>query len=221
MVSNPIQVTNYENPIETTRKKLLDDENEKIQGNRGFIFKGYKTEKERIEEYMKNKNFYFHSLNESQLNYSHSKIENLNNTSGIKQPNMRFKPRTDLERIYETINQNTYNRADKNILDKQLRDLDLNVTKVHSKREEEIIPDYKDSSNYIYMRTIPNFENGDDSRQNITKRPKVNKNKSNKIKNLYNKKKEINSEARNLIKDFYIKTHFKGATVIASQGKGI
>lgn len=43
-----IVVKDYISPIESTRKKLMDEEYDKIQGRRGFVFKGYKTEKERI-----------------------------------------------------------------------------------------------------------------------------------------------------------------------------
>jgi hypothetical protein len=48
MANKPIKVKTYHSPIESTRKELMDEENDKIQGRRGFILKGFKTEKQRI-----------------------------------------------------------------------------------------------------------------------------------------------------------------------------
>jgi hypothetical protein len=46
--SPKVIVKDYVSPVESTRKEFLEEGNEKIQGRRGFIFKGFKTEKERI-----------------------------------------------------------------------------------------------------------------------------------------------------------------------------
>ena len=43
----------------------------------------------------------------------------------IIQPEMRFKPRTDLERVYDIINGYKYGSARKDILNKQLKNIDL------------------------------------------------------------------------------------------------
>lgn len=202
MVHSPIKVKNYENPVESTRKDLLDEENEKIQGNRGFIFKGYKTEKERIEEYLKNKNFYFHDSDH--LNNSSSYVDTKQNQSlgGIVQPQMRFKPRTDLERIVESINKNSFGKADKQIVDKQLRGLDLNVTKVKKSTTIADVPDYKE------------FVTHDNRHQSEAALEPHKRNRD-------SKKKEMNSEAKHLMKDLHMKTHFKGVTVIAQQNQSI
>ena len=47
----------------------------------------------------------------------------------IIQPEMRFKPRTDLERVYDMVNGYKYGLARKDVLDKQLKNLDLNKYK--------------------------------------------------------------------------------------------
>ena len=44
----------------------------------------------------------------------------------IIQPTMRFKARTDLERIYDAVNEYSYGRASKWIINRQLKELDLN-----------------------------------------------------------------------------------------------
>jgi len=48
MAHAPIQINEFISPIESTRKQLIDEENEKIMGRRGIILKGFKTEKQRI-----------------------------------------------------------------------------------------------------------------------------------------------------------------------------
>ena len=42
---------------------------------------------------------------------------------------MRFKPRTDLERIYDSVNLNYYGKIDQGVINRQLKQLDLNVPK--------------------------------------------------------------------------------------------
>lgn len=48
MVQSPIKVKEFIHPIENPRLEFFQEEDVKIKGRRGFIFKGFKTEKERI-----------------------------------------------------------------------------------------------------------------------------------------------------------------------------
>ena len=64
---------------------------------------------------------------------------NSTSTSGINmetylQPIMKFKPRTDLERIFDTVNLNYYGKIDRNLINDQLKTLGL-VT-VYSKKDD-------------------------------------------------------------------------------------
>lgn len=57
---------------------------------------------------------------------------------------MRFKARTDLERIYDIVNSYSFGRAPKWIIKRQLKDLDLNFAtkprkKMNSEERESII----------------------------------------------------------------------------------
>lgn len=52
MVHTPIQINQFISPIESTRKQLIEEENQKIKGRRGFTFKGFKTEKQRIVNFL-------------------------------------------------------------------------------------------------------------------------------------------------------------------------
>ena len=70
----------------------------------------------------------------------------------IIQPEMRFKPRTDLERIYDMINGYKYGIARRDILDKQLKNMGLfkykNSNELKRKITKEIKSEIKaDNSN--------------------------------------------------------------------------
>lgn len=49
LVKNPIIIQDFSSPIMTTRKQLINEENKKQeQPKKGFVFRGFLTEKERI-----------------------------------------------------------------------------------------------------------------------------------------------------------------------------
>jgi hypothetical protein len=140
------------------------------------------------------------------------------------QPTMRFKPRTDLERIYETINSVYYGSVKKDGVNKQLKFLQLNEPDLEISFEEEI-PDY----NLAYIKKAKQNQE-EEERMNVYNIKSVTD--EIKKKSLYNPtealggskqkpKKEIkkpkrkfvdNSEARALRKELYNKTHFKATT---------
>ena len=131
---------------------------------------------------------------------------------------MRFKPRTDLERIYDSINLNFYGRADPDVVNRQLSSLNLNTPKKTN------LIDMKISSPLLNKNT-----NENESKLNFpsyliqsTKLPEEEtietktskkKNTSKKIKLYY--RKPLNIESRKIINDFNYKTHFKAVESIA------
>lgn len=48
MAQTPVKIKDYNNPIDNVRQKFMEDQNEKIRGKKGFVFKSFQTEKERI-----------------------------------------------------------------------------------------------------------------------------------------------------------------------------
>ena len=48
MVKNPIKIKDYNQAIINTREELMKETDDQIKGTKGFIFKGFITEKERI-----------------------------------------------------------------------------------------------------------------------------------------------------------------------------
>jgi hypothetical protein len=126
----------------------------------------------------------------------------------VLQPIMRFKPRTDLERVYEEINKNSFGTANKNIVERQLKELDLNVAKTNDKNIKDGNLDFDIIGSQEMNKN--NYE--------TTIKEELKKEEQEKLKkaNKYKRKLDLNYEAKNLMKDLHNKTYFKGATVIAN-----
>ena len=197
---HPITITDYARSIESTRQELLKEEDEKIKGRRGMIHKGFLTEKQRI---VKNKLYQKQYLIQNQFLNQDSYKDNKKENKFI-QPQMRFKPRTDLERIYDSINSYSFGRINKDIINKQLKSLDLNEPEVlETKTEEEEIDSFKDDHSKSFERESLKNQYGQREQNKVIQK---------KIKG---RKHVDNSEAKNLMKEYHNKTHFKGATDVS------
>lgn len=125
----------------------------------------------------------------------------------IQQPSMRYKPRTDLERVFDVVNNYNYGAANKQIINNQLKNLELNGPQNNRK----IVID--ESLNNInknreMMTTMANKEEE-------TKKDKSTENiETSSFAFKKTKRRTVdNSEAKNILKDLYFKTHFKAASV--------
>ena len=109
----------------------------------------------------------------------------------FKQPIMRFKPRTDLERIYDTINSVYYGSVKKDLVNKQIKNLQY-IKPVN----DEVLSNEEEENDSALNKNIEKFkELMKKSNNNFKKRKLVN-----------------NSEARLFRKELYNKTHFKATT---------
>ncbi len=73
---------------------------------------------------------------------------------------MRFRARTDLERIYDAVNGYSLGRASKWIINKQLKELDLyTAVKTNDKRESQEIDLFNQSQNGEFNNFIEVKEN--------------------------------------------------------------
>jgi hypothetical protein len=128
----------------------------------------------------------------------------------VIQPQMRYKPRTDLERIYEEINKNSFGAVNKHIVDRQLKGLDLNVA-----RKNEKLSKVNDLDDFDMIGVHNNNKNNYES----VSKELHNKEEEEKLKkaNKYKRKIDLNSEAKNFMKDLHNKTHFKAVSVIANK----
>ena len=130
-------------PFTTTREELLFEESNKILFHKGFIFNLYQTDRERLNTYINEK--------EKEKDYENkmisyeSKNNNDNITTKITQPQMRFKPRTDLERIYHILSNyrpSKVGKKSKKIIENQLNDLlKIKLKKITNKSENMIFHD--------------------------------------------------------------------------------
>ncbi len=137
---------------------------------------------------------------------NHQSNYNSDDEAAIVQPQMRFKARTDLERIYESINRNSYGSANKSVLDRQLQNLGLGVAEEHKPKNndedenEDGFGNNLESGSYVET-TQPNKINESEITDKRTRRKKIT---------------DINAEGRYIKKeDINYKTHFKGTSVIS------
>ena len=152
----------------------------------------------------------------------------------ILQPQMRFKARTDLERVYEALSGKYNLENEKNILNRQLKKIDLftfkkpkDLLKLNTMRnksditydieeEKEEINKINNKKNY---KVIPQTENIIDKEEE--KRNKRNLYLNNTLYYIptknerWKKRTDLNKEAEGILKDYHFKTHFKAAEEIA------
>jgi hypothetical protein len=203
MTHNPIIIKDVKSPIRNTRQVLLDEKAHLIKQQ--FTFKRFRTEKERIAELMKEKH--------EQDEFDKRRMDkNNSNGQSILQPTMRFKPRTDLERVFQAANEYSYGRIKKDVIDQHLNALNLNTIKRNS------------SINFLkLLESRPNSGRSDSKNQSASTLPPLDMDTSVDKTKLYENPKRIrehlrqaNLDARRMMDDeFHVKTHFKAAANIS------
>jgi len=102
---NPlIEIKTPAKKIEDTREQYLFENENLILGSSGFIFRAYPTLKERLKQYSKEQEEYNANLKLRRTN-SMNMLYNRKKEKIFLQPILRFKNRTDFERICDTIQQ--------------------------------------------------------------------------------------------------------------------
>lgn len=193
MAENPIKLKEMKKTINSTREALFAEEASKIIGTKGFIFNKHKSDKEKSNEYaIKRRESELLNRNESQA-FNTIMHE-------INQPSMRFKPRTDMERICE-IFQNY--KKDKRSRDKKTND-----------KSEANIPQFISNEAALFQPNAGIIANNDDYiisfKQKTSHQDTIIKSHSNKSHSYQPKIKRIdNSEAKKIYPELYIKTYFK------------
>ena len=137
---------------------------------------------------------------------------------------MRFKPRTDLERIVEAVNTNSFGRVGTSILNKHLKEYELGTVKKSSKRNEEISLNnsFDHRKSKIKNNKKGNEEENDKdnlSQKSLLENSKEKRNRTASLKTrLLSKKNKANSIAKNVMSDLHRKTHFKATSVFSVFG---
>lgn len=195
MIYNPIVIKDVNKPIENTRSIYWEENN---LTKKGMIFSSYVTEKQRLDRLEKEKK------EEEKKNKEREKLKNEHNLKIsdnilmglIFQPDMRFKARTDLERIFDALNsRNSLNNEDKSILNKHLKTLGIGtVNKITPENINEIRLALNKSHSATQQNTLETLSEN----KSVKKREKyvpINRNK----------------EAKKIMKHLHLKTHFKAS----------
>ena len=200
MADKPVILRESIKPFTTTREELLFEESNKILFHKGFVFNLYQTDRERLNTYINEK--------EKEKDYENkmisyeSKNNNDNITTKITQPQMRFKPRTDLERIYHILSNyrpSKVGKKSKKIIENQLNDLlKIKLKKITNKSENMIFHDDEQKSIEQLIQDI-----GIDKEKKKGVFEEISKNLK-----LSKKKRVDNSNAKILHSDLYNKTYF-------------
>ena len=219
LAEKPIIVKKQKDKYLTSREEYYAINSNKIIDKKGFSFKFYKTERERIDEYIKEKKNIDNYISKNTITKKRKSPE-----VKLIQPSMRFKARTDLERVYDVLQSRENLYKDKKIVQNQLDKLGFvskNVEEFEDEDDEEE-EEEKNKNNYIN-----NFDNEEKNmnlteeerkrkylhnkiiqdRKNMIERRKIFLTLGNnkKIKNNHNKNKHI----KHLREELHQKLHFK------------
>jgi hypothetical protein len=198
MTHRPIVIKDVVSQINNTRQVLFDEKSHMI--NQQFSFKRFRTEKDRIKELLSEK---------EQIESYNTKNLGKNKDTGFLQPTMRFKPRTDIERVVEAANKYSFGRISKEVVNQHLKKLELNSPKRSSATVTFIkLADSRPQSTNSKADSIDSLPPIDDSelkeKHKLYESPK-------KIREHL---KQANQDARKMMDEKQVKTHFKAASNI-------
>lgn len=227
---NPhIEIKKVEKPITNTRKQYLMDTKDNIIGPPGFCFRIYPTLKERLalitkeqkENFQRNKKLCKHlslaDLSPKNIKNKDTQINNLKfNVSKFQktrhklvQPILRFRYRTDLERICDEVN--NYAKPEEKKILKEIHEHQVNLIDFPKRKRkysglkstQEIINDILNQYNMGKNMIPNNYENNLEG---------IRIPKNNDV--IYTRLKDLNESAKKIRSDLHFKTHFKGVESI-------
>ena len=160
---------------------------------------------------------YSNSINVKPLVVNSESHNNIHYNGNIfQQPEMRFKPRTDFERVFDTVKESpNLNTVDNGILTRHLTKLNLNK-KIHSNKNNKYHKDKNDQVDLIYKKSIgnqdANVNNKETNNKTTNKNNELLRKRYDDIQKYLNK----NSEAKKILNELHIKTHFKAVTEMSN-----
>lgn len=184
------------------------------------------------------------SINSKPLVLPHNHYEPQAIRSSIIQPEMRFKPRSDMERVFDELNASpSFGKLNYKILDRHLSKLNLNKPLVEEQEDDEdddLGQDPNDSYRNLmkYASLHQKYLNKLKTSSGINKKgsvlvPPIHNSKTittsedlqmktnESLKKQYASAQRnlgLNKEAKKIMSDLHFKTHFKATAEIASQG---
>ena len=241
---NPhIEIKQLPKPIDNPREQYLFENENLIIGPPGFIFRIYPTLEERLQESLKEqkeynfnasklsrnnslgrlveKNMFNNTTNNKFLRRNNSQlIKNNTQTTNLHQPILRFKNRTDLERICDTIQQYvkpSEQESIKEIRDRHVHSIDFptgilfkggfkdmqNLQKLQKDKKK-----FESTLNKLNLKNTlkdnnKNYQSEDDTKNFETT-------EKNKPKIFFTRLQRLNVEAKKIRSNLHLKTHFKG-----------
>ena len=179
--------------------------------------KSFYIEKNKINNKNKilNKNYSLSTTNDNK-NKQKDLLNNLD--TGIFQPTMRYTARTDLERVYDVLNGYHYDEKSKDIIERQLKSINLYDFKkqngILEKDDANINTKKKNISKSLISKTINNHKRKK-KLFDLYKKNDIYYNPKNDIYKPWHRREDLNNEAYGLLSSYHYKTHFKAAEEIA------
>ena len=156
MAQTPITIKKETEKYSTSREEFLAKNSKNILDKKGFIFKSYKTDRERINQMLKDKNDIDKYIPKTFR--PKPKIKDWGENK-LVQPSMRFTARCDLERVYDVLKQRELVNSEQKLINAQMNkmgfvshnvedfDDDENVSEENSNdnkdNNEQLINEYK------------------------------------------------------------------------------
>ena len=213
----------YYEKIKKERKKLKESSSPTNTSKYSKILKSSSLDKNDINEKNKliNKNIKIRSPTRTLTHYK--KLDKLlnekKNNNLISQPTMRYKPRTDLERVYDVINGYNLDEKSKDIIERQLKSINLYDYKKpgdfannsNKKEDDDYYKSYNSKS--IASKSVRNGKRK--KKFDLYKANKIYYNPKNDEIKPWQRREDLNNEAYALLSNYHYKTHFKAAEEIA------
>ena len=162
---------------------------------------------------------YSNSINVKPLvvNNNSESHNNINYNGNIfQQPEMRFKPRTDFERVFETVKESpNLNTVDNGILTRHLTKLDINK-RIHSNNNNKFHKDKNDHVDIIYKKSTVSETTKTNDKETDNKSTGKNNELLRKRYDDIQKYLNKNSEAKKILNELHVKTHFKAVTEMSN-----
>ena len=194
-------------------KKSLDEEKDKekdneYENNRYRSIELSRKEKISFENYKKK---FKRKLSVTERN----QIKDLVKKDSILQPQMRFRARTDLERIYDALNGDYMRKGDREVIERQLKNINL----YNYKKPKEILrEDAEDNDDYYQIKNINESQSVSQHKKgirNIYRPAHIYYDAGINNRKKWARKDNLNTEAKEILNSYHIKTHFKAAEEVA------
>ena len=215
MAEKPVIVKKSKDKFFTTRQEFYAMNSDKILHKKGFQFKSYKSDKERINELLKGKESLDRYLDQiSKEKKRKEKIRKKRNEPKLIQPSMRFTARTDFERVYDILKNRQVLYEEEKILKSQLAKMGFTSQNIEENDDDE--ESEKINENEMIL---------DKKKENLTDEEILQKERHNKIiqqrKNMINKRKFLlnidqdkdkkleNNKIKYISNNLYPRTYFK------------